>query len=213
MVVQIIGRLVVRQAFRVGHVHLNSTTYTASGAATVVHYYRDIAIPAGANYVYLNYYLKYPTIDNTYDYFYVYRTTTGNTPVAGTVPGAGYTNLFTNTATTYAGYTAMPQVDLTALAGTTVRLVFTFKNDGASPYADPAVDNISLTYCNPTTSLSPTGDGGFETGTTFAANGWTAVNGGSDNWQRSHRPCKRNFLHCQCRLWFRNSRRRRILRV
>ena len=32
-----------------------------------------------------------------------------------------------------------------------------------------------------TVIISPTGDGGFETGTTFAANGWTAVNSGSGN--------------------------------
>ncbi len=34
-----------------------------------------------------------------------------------------------------------------------------------------------------TTIISPTGDGGFETGTTFADNGWTVVNGGTNNWQ------------------------------
>jgi hypothetical protein len=33
-----------------------------------------------------------------------------------------------------------------------------------------------------TTLISPTGDGGFETGTTFAANGWTAVNSSTDSW-------------------------------
>ena len=32
-----------------------------------------------------------------------------------------------------------------------------------------------------TTLISPTGDGGFENGTTFAANGWTVVNGGLTN--------------------------------
>jgi subtilisin-like proprotein convertase family protein len=33
-----------------------------------------------------------------------------------------------------------------------------------------------------TTLISPTGDGGFETGTTFAANGWTVVNSSTDAW-------------------------------
>ncbi len=35
-----------------------------------------------------------------------------------------------------------------------------------------------------TVLISPTGDGGFENGTTFAANGWTVVNGaaGTNNW-------------------------------
>ena len=33
-----------------------------------------------------------------------------------------------------------------------------------------------------TTLISPTGDGGFENGATFAANGWTEVNGATNNW-------------------------------
>ena len=33
-----------------------------------------------------------------------------------------------------------------------------------------------------TTLINPTGDGGFETGTTFPLNGWTAVNGTNNQW-------------------------------
>ncbi len=33
-----------------------------------------------------------------------------------------------------------------------------------------------------TTLISPSGDGGFENGSTFAANGWTAVNASTDGW-------------------------------
>ncbi|MEQ1744256.1 MAG: hypothetical protein ABMA02_02440 [Saprospiraceae bacterium] len=33
-----------------------------------------------------------------------------------------------------------------------------------------------------TTLISPTGDGGFENGSTFAANGWTLVNGATNQW-------------------------------
>ena len=46
----------------------------------------------------------------------------------------------------------------------------------------------SLLFLNPqsvfaqTTLISPTGDGGFANGGTFAANGWTAVNATTDNW-------------------------------
>jgi hypothetical protein len=123
-----------------------TVAYGGTPSSAVGHFYRDIAIPAGATDVFLNYKLKYPTVDNTYDYFYVFTTTTSNTPVNGTIPSTGYTNRFTNTATAYAAFTAMPQVNLTALAGTTVRLVFTFKTDAASPNAAPAVDDITLTY-------------------------------------------------------------------
>ena len=34
-----------------------------------------------------------------------------------------------------------------------------------------------------TTLISPTGDGGFENGATFAANGWQTVNPATDTWQ------------------------------
>jgi gliding motility-associated-like protein len=123
-----------------------TTAYGGSAASAVGHFYRDIAIPAGATNVFLNYKLKYPIVDNTYDYFYVFTTTTSNTPVNGTIPTTGYTTRFINSATTYAAFTAMPQVNLTALAGTTIRLVFTFKSDAWSPHSAPAVDDITLTY-------------------------------------------------------------------
>ena len=34
-----------------------------------------------------------------------------------------------------------------------------------------------------TTLISPTGDGGFENGSTFASNGWITVNPATDTWQ------------------------------
>ncbi|MFY7811516.1 MAG: hypothetical protein ACOVQ2_07285, partial [Flavobacterium sp.] len=33
-----------------------------------------------------------------------------------------------------------------------------------------------------TTLISPTGDGGFENGTTFASNGWTVTNSSANPW-------------------------------
>ena len=127
-----------------------TTTYNGSTTSGTFHFYRDLAIPAGSTNVLLNYELKYPTLDAGFDYFYVFTTTTANTPVSGTLPGAGYTQIFENDATTYAAFTAMPQVDLTSLAGTTVRLVFTFVTDGITPNAKPAVDNVTLSYTTPT---------------------------------------------------------------
>ena len=123
-----------------------AAAYGGTAASAVGHFYRDVIIPAGATNVLLNYKLKYPTIDGSWDYFYVFATTNANTPVNAVIPTTGYTNLFTNTSTAYAGFTAMPQIDLTSYAGTTVRLVFTFKTDAATPNAAPAVDDITLTY-------------------------------------------------------------------
>ena len=85
-------------------------------------------------------------IDATFDYFDVYTTTTANTPVAGTdVFGtAGYTNRQDYTSPALANFTAQPQINLTALAGTTVRIVFEYGSDGATPHANFAVDDVTL---------------------------------------------------------------------
>jgi len=137
-----------------------STGYTGSTTLRVVHFYRDIAIPTGATNVSLSFYLKYPVADNGNDYFRVYTTTTSNTPTYGTSGGTGFTMKYENTSNTYANYTAITPIDLTSLAGTTVRLVFTFVNNGVAPNAYPAVDYISLTYCpsctNPTCTAPAT---------------------------------------------------------
>jgi hypothetical protein len=123
----------------------SSTVYTGSTATVIKHFYRDIAIPAGATSVFLNYKLKMPIVDCcTFDFFRVYTNTTAQTPVAGTLP-AGTQRAVYNTPA-LANFTAQPQIDLTSLAGTTVRLVFTYQTDAASPYANPAVDDITLTY-------------------------------------------------------------------
>lgn len=127
-----------------------ATAYGGNANTAVGHFYRDITIPAGATNVYLNYKLKYPTVDNTYDYFYVFTTSNSNTPVNGTIPTTGYTQQFVNTATTYSAFTSMPQIDLSAFAGTTIRLVFTFKSDAFAPNAAPAIDDITLTYLTAT---------------------------------------------------------------
>src|SRR5690348_15068986 len=132
-----------------------STSYSGTGSATVVHFYRDVAIPAGATGITLSFKLKYPIVDNNYDFFDVFTTTTAHTPASGIDPHSdwGYTNIFENTSTQYTSFTPLTFSLPNSLAGTTVRLVFSFSNDGYSPYSAPAVDNISLTY---TSCTAPT---------------------------------------------------------
>ena len=124
-----------------------AANYNGANKVRVGHFYRDIAIPAGATQVYLNYQLQIPTIDNSSDFFYIYTNTTAQTPVAGTLPAGTQRRAYTTPA--IADFAAQPQIDLTALAGTTVRLVFTFKSDASTPFANPAVDNITLSYVPP----------------------------------------------------------------
>ena len=44
--------------------------------------------------------------------------------------------------------------------------------------------------------IDPTGDGGFETGATFAANGWTVVNSSTDSWVLGAVPAASNGARC-----------------
>ncbi|MCE7956110.1 MAG: hypothetical protein DYH00_10655, partial [Bacteroidetes bacterium CHB6] len=141
-----------------------AANYNGSNAAGTDHFYRDVAVPSGATNVQLSFYLRMPSVDNGYDYIRVFTTTTSNTPVTDVVPGAGYTKVFENTATTYSGFTQMSSIDLTSWAGSTVRLVFSYTNDGVTPHARPSIDNVSITYTPPpcngavsagTTQLTP----------------------------------------------------------
>jgi len=133
----------------------DNNTYSGTGSATVVHFYRDIAVPAGATGITLSFYLKYPVTDNFSDYFDVYTTTSSYTPTAGIDPygTAGYTNIYDNTGTQYNSFSLLTFALPNSLAGTTVRLVFSFLNNGKPQRADPALDNISLSY---TPCISPT---------------------------------------------------------
>src|SRR5436190_949155 len=81
--------------------------------------------------------------------------TTANTPVGGSNPGAAFTLRYENTNTSYSSFTLQPSINLTSLAGTTVRIVFTFVNDGVAPVSNAAIDNVSLTYI-PGTACSGT---------------------------------------------------------
>ena len=137
----------------------SSSNNNGINAAKVDHFYRDLVVPANAVNVQLNFYIKQTTTDDTYDYLYVFTTSTSNTPVAGTVPGGGYTQRFVNTSTSYSAFTAVPTINLSSVAGTTVRLVFTFVSDGVSPHANPAIDNISFTYVNPQACTGTPGPG------------------------------------------------------
>lgn len=47
-----------------------------------------------------------------------------------------------------------------------------------------------------TTLISPTGDGGFENGATFAANGWQTVNPATDTWQVGNVPVTSSGANC-----------------
>jgi hypothetical protein len=123
-----------------------TNTYNVS-ATSVVHFYRDVTFPAGLNIVQLSFDWKAGG-ESTYDYIQAFTVPTTVTPVAGTllVNGtAGAVQLGSN-------INLQPTFGRTALqlpasvAGTTQRLVFTWRNDGSAGAQPPAViDNITVT--------------------------------------------------------------------
>ncbi len=124
----------------------NSSNFSGGSGNTVDHFYRDIAIPAGATNISLGFYLIFQNTDPNGDFLNVYTTTTARTPVGNTIPTTGYTNVYSNTSNTFNTFSLQTVTLPNSLAGTTVRLVFTFISDFGFPYAMAALDDISLSY-------------------------------------------------------------------
>ena len=131
----------------------SSTSNNGVTNASINHFYRDVAIPVltGGQQANLSFWVKMPTVDPDWDFLDVMYTTTANTPVAGTF--VQYNGIFSNTATAYSAWTKVGPVNLSALSGTTVRIVVTFETDGGAPHANPALDDFDLTVSVP---LPPT---------------------------------------------------------
>jgi len=110
--------------------------------SNISHFYKDIIIPT-ATKVELEFYYKSGGETN-YDYGRVYAMPTSVIPVAGSLPNSNYLiSSDLNNQTTW----KKEVLDLTAWQGKTVRLVFSWRNDG-SVGSNPAlcVDNIKINY-------------------------------------------------------------------
>jgi hypothetical protein len=132
----------------------NGTTYEYNtGSSSVVHLYRDIAFPAGALEYNLSFMFKCGG-ESTYDGLKVFLVDTSTIPAAGTQLTTGqigntWYNLTTN-------WTEKTITINNAIAGTTKRLVFSWRNDGSGGTQPPAaIDNIELTYTMPNPSPEP----------------------------------------------------------
>lgn len=122
--------------------HATGNTYNYNiGNTSVVHFYRDITIPAGEPYLSFSFYYKGQG-ESSYDYIRVYNVSTGVTPVAGTQVGSGQIGGDYNLVGS--NWTLVSQT-FCATPGTTIRLVFSWINDGSVGTQFPgAIDNISL---------------------------------------------------------------------
>ena len=162
---------------KAAYVSTNTGTNNAYSSPTAItsHFYRDIVVPAGATFITLSFEWR-GNIETNFDRFLVYTAPATVTPVAGgagvgipasgsnVLPGA--TLIFTQTTNSGTGsstttYVAQSFVLANTLAGTTVRLIFTWQNNASGAFQPPAaIDNVSLTYIPPIpptiTSFTPT---------------------------------------------------------
>jgi hypothetical protein len=146
------------------------TTANYSSAGDVSHFYQDITIPSSASTATLTFvwrsFMENAGTAIQYDYGTVNIIDTTTTPVASTevattlATGGGNGRLNETGANigkfnegykyggTYDGTWFTETIDLSDYVGTTKRLVFTFKDDGAAPADAPAmsIDNILLIY-------------------------------------------------------------------
>ncbi len=138
-----------------------SNAYTITGTA-VQHFYRNVTFPAGQPYITLTFRWK-GVMESCCDYMRVYLVPTTTTPVAGTLLATGQIGGSYNGQSTW--QTATITLPCSA-AGTTQRLVFSFRCDGSVGTQPPsAVDNISLV----STATGPTCASLLGTGVTNVA--------------------------------------------
>ncbi len=147
-----------------------SNAYTIT-TSQVSHFYRDVTFPSGETAITLSFDWK-GFGESTYDYLRVFLVPTTTTPVAGTQLTTGQLGL-----TYYNQQTSYTSESITipgSAAGTTQRLVFSWRNDNSAGTQPPAaIDNISLISFTPvpmtgTYTIDPNGSGSNNF-TTFAA--------------------------------------------
>src|SRR5690606_36180412 len=115
-------------------------------AASIVHAYKDFAVPAGATEMFLSYDWKNSGQANT-DYIRVWTVPASYTPLSGTLIAAGANRQqFGGNHTGQTNWTpASYVINATAYAGSVVRLVFEWRNDATGGTQPPgAIDNINF---------------------------------------------------------------------
>ena len=128
---------------------------TGTSTSNVVQAYRDITIPPGTTIGSFSFDWKSQG-ENTYDYLKVWLLPSNVMPVAGAQIAAGTDRVqvgqyqMQNTWQTYSN----PTLNLSAYAGSVMRLVFEWRNDTSGGTQPPAaIDNILLRVCSTATPV------------------------------------------------------------
>ncbi|WP_050009548.1 fibronectin type III domain-containing protein [Flavobacterium sp. B17] len=139
----------------------NGTTnaYDTS-SSSVVHAYRDIAIPAATTTATFSFDWK-AAGESIWDYLRVWLVPASFMPTSGTqiTTGGGRIQIGTNynQQTTWQTF-LNPALNISSFAGSTMRLVFEWRNDGGGGTQPPvAIDNISLRVCSKATPVVTVG--------------------------------------------------------
>jgi hypothetical protein len=132
------------------HISLDGSAYNYSNAITATsHLYRDVVIPAGSSNISLKFYWK-GNGESGWDRMLVYTAPTSvtpvvNVPVSNSTTLSGATLRWTQTTFPQGSYTQVTVALPNSLAGTTVRLIFTWQGDNSLGNNPPAaIDNIML---------------------------------------------------------------------
>lgn len=142
-----------------------TNSYTHGTGISIVHAYRDIEIPVDAVNVDLSFDWKAGG-ESTHDYLRVWLAPTEYSPTTGTLMTATETNGLVliqngtiprfNLSPTFTNFATVENVE--AFAGQTMRLIFEWRNDGATGNnaVSGTIDNVSLsiTACDVVTNLS-----------------------------------------------------------
>ena len=162
----------------------NSSAYTYTNTSTsVVHAYFNVVIPAGATSIQLSFNRKIvgETTCSTCDYLQIWSCINTFAPTAGTLITANANRVLLGTISNSA-ICSTTTYTLTGVAGTTRRIIFTWRNDSSAGSTPALIDNITVTYTPASTApscvASPTAP--TNSATNVATNqvlSWPAVSG------------------------------------